>query len=143
MSILKQVAALPVRVNAHNKIEILLITSRDTGRWVIPKGGQPNGLTKAQAAEAEAFEEAGVKGDICSSKLGTFEYRKDGQIDASVSVYRLDVTTVLKKWPEKGERRRKWFSAKQAAELVDERDLSRLIAGLTTIKAGKKSTKMR
>ena len=113
------------------------MTSRDTGRWIIPKGNVRPGLTPSRAAEKEAFEEAGVKGVIASAiPLGFYSYLKrleSGETcPATVEVYILRVKQQLKKWPEKGERKLAWLSAKKAERMVQEPGvvplLSRLIA---------------
>jgi 8-oxo-dGTP pyrophosphatase MutT (NUDIX family) len=101
------------------------MTSRETGRWIIPKGNIKTGATAAKAAEEEAYEEAGVKGIITSSTpLGFYTYFKilaSGEArPATVEVYLLRVKQQLKKWPEKGERKLSWVSLKKAARLVQE-----------------------
>ncbi len=73
---LKQVAALPFRVGADGRIEVLLITSRDTGRWIIPKGWPMAGRKAHQAAEREAYEEAGLEGQIAANPVGRYHYQK-------------------------------------------------------------------
>lgn len=126
-----QVAALPFRTR-DDGYEVMLITSRGTGRWVIPKGW-PEGAEQLWAAAArEAIEEAGVEGDIAQSALGRFYYAKHlargRQWRCEVLVYPLEVTTVADKWPEKKKRRRRWFSVQDAAKLVNEPDLAEMIA---------------
>jgi 8-oxo-dGTP pyrophosphatase MutT (NUDIX family) len=122
--ILHQAAVIAYRV-LNGKVQVLLMTSRDTGRWIIPKGNIDGGTTPAQAAEKEAYEEAGVKGTIASSiPLGIYTYFKklgSGKTHAAaVEVYLLRVKEQLKKWPEKGERKLSWLSTKQAVELIEE-----------------------
>jgi 8-oxo-dGTP pyrophosphatase MutT (NUDIX family) len=106
-------------------IRVLLMTSRDTGRWIIPKGNIKTGTTPAKAAEREAYEEAGIRGEIFGSiPLGFYTYFKvltSGEKQpATVEVYLLMVTQQLKKWPEKHERRLSWVSLKKAVRLVQE-----------------------
>lgn len=113
------------------KIEVLLITSRDTGRWVIPKGWPVAGLTQAESAAREAWEEAGVEGKLVDQQLGQYLYDKIRPADAlpcSVAVFPLQVKTLHSHFPEKKERRRKWFSAAEAARMVVEAELSALLA---------------
>jgi len=127
----RQVAALPWRRGAEG-LEILLITSRETGRWVVPKGGRMAGKTDAEAAAQEALEEAGVIGRIVDDPLGTFRYLKILKRRAPrwcvVSVYPLEVQTALDDWKEKAERTREWVSPEVAARRVDEPELKALIA---------------
>ncbi|RZJ30776.1 MAG: NUDIX hydrolase [Brevundimonas sp.] len=126
----RQVAALPWRRGASG-IEVLLITSRETRRWVTPKGGRMPGLTDAEAAAVEAFEEAGVEGRLAPEPLGTFRYLKVLKRRAPrwcvVSVYALEVTTVHETWQEQGQRDRLWMSPEQAAASVTEADLAEII----------------
>lgn len=101
------------------------MTSRDTGRWIIPKGNINAGATPAQAAEAEAYEEAGLRGTISNSiPLGFYTYFKilasGEKRPATVEVYLLRVTQQVKRWPEKRERRLCWVSLKKAVRLVQE-----------------------
>jgi 8-oxo-dGTP pyrophosphatase MutT (NUDIX family) len=112
-------------------LEVLLITSRDTGRWVIPRGGIEKDFTAAQTAEREAYEEAGVKGTISATPLGTFTYNKrlrNGAFNpATVEVYAMYVEKELKKWPEQAERRLKWMSVQEAARSVEEQEMAALL----------------
>ena len=116
-------------------VEVLLITSRDTGRWVIPKGWPMPGLSPESAAAQEAWEEAGVQGMVNPVTLGRYGYQKclstDATVPCAVAVYGLRVRHLADKFPEARERRREWFPADEAARLVHEPDLGRLIAGLT------------
>jgi uncharacterized protein Yka (UPF0111/DUF47 family)/ADP-ribose pyrophosphatase YjhB (NUDIX family) len=112
---------------------VLLITSRETRRWLIPKGNPIRGLSAYEAAAQEAYEEAGVSGLPCPTPLGGYTYwkrRRDGSLRrADVSVYPLAVTAQAEDWPEQDERDTHWFDLPQAAAAVDEPELSRLIAG--------------
>jgi 8-oxo-dGTP pyrophosphatase MutT (NUDIX family) len=111
--------------------EVLLITSRDTGRWIIPKGWLVQGLTAAGSAAREAWEEAGIEGKPEEEALGYFAYRKgldEGRaIPCVVEVFALRVERLTDRYPERGERRRKWFRPEKAAKKVDEPDLRQLI----------------
>lgn len=122
-------------------LEVLLITSRDTGRWVIPKGWPMSGLAPEDAAAQEAWEEAGVDGQINPRCIGRFGYQKCLSVTASVpcavSVYGLKVATLAKSFPEVKERQRKWFPLKEAAGLVAEPDLSRIIEGFVPPEDGR------
>lgn len=109
----------------------MLITSRGTGRWVLPKGNRSRSLSDHAAAEREAIEEAGVVGAICPVSIGSYTYRKQLNSGASlltdVAVYPLAVTSLLDDWKEAGQRTRQWFNLSQAAELVDEDELRDLL----------------
>ena len=128
----RQVAALPWR-RGDTGIEILLVTSRETRRWVTPKGGRMAGKTDAEAAAQEALEEAGVEGVVAGVPLGTFRYLKVRKRRAPrwcvVALYGLEVTAVHRAWEEQAERERVWLSRDEAADRVDEPDLKALIAG--------------
>ena len=115
--------------------EILLITSRDTGRWIIPKGWPIRGLAPEAAAAQEAWEEAGVKGEVSSLQVGRYGYFKlfapATQLACAVVVYSLQVRALATSFPEASQRQRAWFSPLQAAERVAEADLACLILGFT------------
>jgi predicted phosphate transport protein (TIGR00153 family) len=114
----------------------MLITSRGTGRWVLPKGNLSRSLSDHAAAEREANEEAGVIGAICPVPIGNYTYRKQLASGASlltnVAVYPLAVTGVMDEWKEAGQRTRQWFNLTQAASLVDEAELRVLIQSFST-----------
>lgn len=124
-----QYAALPWR--SIDGVEILLVTSRRTRRWVIPKGWPIAGLSPHEAAAQEAFEEAGVQGSVDASAAGHFHYvkRRKGRLPrmCRVEVFALKVESEAAVWPEKSERSRRWFSATAAADAVDEPELKALI----------------
>jgi 8-oxo-dGTP pyrophosphatase MutT (NUDIX family) len=130
---LKQVAALPFRVDAEGRVEVLLITSRDTGRWILPKGWPMAGRKAHQAAEREAFEEAGLEGQIVASPLGKYRYEKRFDngcaVACKVRVYLLRVDAQHEHWPEKSQRAARWFAPAEAARLVQEDELRRLLEG--------------
>jgi 8-oxo-dGTP pyrophosphatase MutT (NUDIX family) len=110
---------------------VLLVTSRDTGRWVIPKGWPMKGKSPHEAAAREAMEEAGVKGRIAEAAIGAYQYAKrlsnGAALDCIVHVYPLAVERQLTRWPEKAERIGHWFSLKDAARAVHEPTLAALI----------------
>lgn len=126
----RQVAALPWRLTEDGR-QILMITSRETRRWVIPKGGRMVGKTDPEAAAQEAMEEAGVRGEMDQTSIGVFRYAKglkDGGVrQCVVSVYPLQVLVQLGAWPEAHQRERRWMSMSEAADLVHEPDLAALI----------------
>ena len=110
----------------------MLITSRDTRRWIIPKGNLIRGLDPHQAAAHEAFEEAGISGIPCPSALGIYRYgkrRKNGSVQPTeVEVFPLAVVTQFADWPEQDQRETRWLTLGEAAKAVDEPDLKSLIA---------------
>lgn len=112
-------------------VSILLITSRETRRWVIPKGNPVKGLLPHASAAREAEEEAGVRGAACPTPLGSYRYRKRRKNGASlmldVDVFPLAVNTELPDWKEQAERERRWFKLAEAADAVEEPDLRDLI----------------
>jgi 8-oxo-dGTP pyrophosphatase MutT (NUDIX family) len=125
-----QFAALCYRTRA-DKVQILLVTSRGTKRWIVPKGWPMEGKTPAASAVQEAWEEAGVTGRADGNCLGVYSYEKaigegDG-LPCLAMLYPVAVKTLAKKFPEVGQRRRRWVSRKKAAQLVAEPELSRLI----------------
>ena len=130
---IRQIAALPYRIEskAKGEVSILLVTSRDTGRWVLPKGNLMFGIAPHRAAAREAEEEAGVRGRIATKPLGRFPYRKWRSAKrfklAKVVVFALKVTKELESWKEQGQRERRWFPRDEAAKLVDEPKLRALI----------------
>ncbi|MDP3959950.1 MAG: NUDIX hydrolase [Pseudorhodobacter sp.] len=139
------------------RLEVLLITSRETGRWVIPKGWPISGLAPEASAAQEAYEEAGVEGSPTATCIGLYAYDKaldrlsdePSSLPCVVAVYPLQVKTLRDRFPERGQRRRKWFSPKKAARKVAEAELQGLLAGLEALlpetggKAGKAGTKLR
>jgi 8-oxo-dGTP pyrophosphatase MutT (NUDIX family) len=129
----RQFAALPLRVSDAGDVEIMLITSRETRRWVIPKGWPMKGRTPGQAAMVEAYEEAGLEGEIVrAAKLGSYSYLKvqpDGENrEVKVHVFPMLVRRQLETWPEFAERETRWFAVVDAASLVTEPRLAKLIA---------------
>jgi 8-oxo-dGTP pyrophosphatase MutT (NUDIX family) len=130
-----QSAALPYRKAADGKVEILLITSRETRRWILPKGWIENNSKPYETAEMEAFEEAGVRGRIKKKPIGSYVYQKrlnNGEhVFCQVSVFALKVTAELDDWPEKNERERRWVTPSQGAMQVSEGGLVKLFFKLS------------
>ncbi len=128
-----QVAALPVRVGPDG-CEVMLVTSRETRRWIVPKGWPMKGRKDHAAAAQEAFEEAGIRGRVRKHPIGAYTYRKvldRGIVPRAelcrVMVYRLDVEEECADWREAAQRERRWFSASEAAERVAEPRLASMI----------------
>lgn len=130
----RQYATLPWRPGPDGSPEILLITSRETRRWVIPKGWPIRRLKPAQAAAREAFEEAGVEGVVGTTPLGSYRYDKQLLAGKSqpviVDIFVLQVLTEHAEWPEMAEREKRWMTKTEAATLVEEPELRALICGL-------------
>src|SRR5262245_42226940 len=114
-----QYAALPYRHRGNSKTEVMLVTSRGTGRWIIPKGWPMKRKPPHAAAAREALEEAGVVGEIGKKPIGSFSHEKvkAGQmVVCEVKVFPLEVTHQRKTWPEKGKREVQWLSPAKAAK---------------------------
>ena len=113
------------------KPEFLLITSRGSGRWIIPKGWPVNGKTPAESALKEAWEEAGVIGELSGRCLGIFSYRKtlDSGPDVlcAAMVFPIKVIRLKKKFPESLQRKRRWFNRKKAARILENPELASMI----------------
>lgn len=125
-----QFAAICYRVR-KDETQILLVTSRGTGRWILPKGWPMDGLTPAAAAAQEAWEEAGVIGklkNVCIGIYSSIKVLDDGEeAPCVVAVFPIRVKSLSDDFPEAGQRKRKWFSAKKAASLVLEPELKHLL----------------
>lgn len=129
-----QVAALCYRQNGDTT-QVLMITSRGTGRWIIPKGWPMDGKTCAEAALQEAWEEAGVeKADVDETPIGSYDYykrRDNGTMEpVSALTYAAKVKKLSNTYPESDQRKRQWMSAQDAASVVDEPALRALLKGL-------------
>jgi 8-oxo-dGTP pyrophosphatase MutT (NUDIX family) len=129
----KQVAALCWRLShkAGPVLEVLLITSLNSKRWILPKGWPEPELTAAESAAREAFEEAGVTGKISAQPVGTYHYLKEkkdgGGVPCRVEVFALAVTKQAHDWPEKGARDVAWLPLDQAAARVGEPGLRQVL----------------
>ncbi len=124
-----QFAALCYRIK-KGKVQILLITSRRTKRWIVPKGWPMEGKTPFESAAQEAWEEAGVTGKAKPECLGVYTYakvREDNDLSCLAMLYAVKVTALAKRYPESNERKRRWMSRKEAARRVAEPELARMI----------------
>ncbi len=114
------------------RTEVLLISSRGTGRWVIPKGWPMQGRAAAEVAEREAFEEAGMRGTVATDAIGRFTYGKvlSGGLSVRciVQVHAMNVECCEKKFPERKQRTLAWFTPEEAARCVAEPGLKRLLS---------------
>jgi len=109
--------------------QVCLVTSRSGGRWVIPKGKIESYQTPLEAARQEAWEEAGIVGDLLATSVGRFQYSKL-QKDYEVTVFLMAVKLEAETWPEKAIRRREWVTSEEAARRVIEPDLQTLLLSL-------------
>ena len=125
-----QFAALCFRVR-QGKCSVLLVTSRGTGRWIIPKGWPEYDMTPASCAAKEAWEEAGVKGRTFERCIGIYSYSKwvknGPNLPCVVMVFPTAVKSTEAEYPEHKSRKRKWFSKKKAAKKVSDPELARII----------------
>ena len=114
---------------------IMLVTSRETGRWVLPKGWAKKRLSGSELAALEAFEEAGISGQVGVTSIGVYRYAKrmpgGDAILCDVDVFPMEVTELLDDWPERGQRERRWFTPAEAASLVEEAGLTQLLLTMT------------
>lgn len=132
----RQVGAIAYRESDAGGLRILLITSRETGRWVIPKGWPMKSKRPHQAAAQEAFEEAGVHGRIRKKASGSYRYPKvlgNGDIvPCRVRLFPLQVREEMEVWPEATQRNRRWFTPEDAANAVNEPDLAQALRDFAT-----------
>ncbi|OHV80062.1 DNA mismatch repair protein MutT [Ensifer sp. LCM 4579] len=134
--VITQYAAVCVRPNpeAENDIQVLLITSRGSRRWVIPKGCRIPRKKPHEVARQEAWEEAGVRGQVKKKPVGHYTYvkklRGPGAAPALVQVHLLNVSELEQDYPEMGQRELQWFSPEEAACAVDEPELKTLLRGI-------------
>lgn len=130
-----QYAALPYRLG--QSAEFLLITSRETRRWIIPKGWPMKSLSPAQCAAQEALEEAGVEGQASAAPIGSYTYLKklsDGRtVPVEVEVFSLNILRQLDDWREKDQRQTRWFTPQEAIEAVQESGLKNLMRSFAAL----------
>lgn len=133
----RQCAALPFK-EENGEIMVMLITSRETGRWILPKGWVEKHLTEAELAAKEAYEEAGIIGCVSPTPISRYHYTKRMQLesrDCTVNIYPLRVTDLLEDWKEAHQRRRAWFTLAQAAMQVDDGELVTVLLSLAAPQA--------
>lgn len=135
MEPLKQCAALPY-VEIDGRLHVLLVTTRGRGRWTIPKGWPKRSKDDPDLAAKEAFEEAGVAGEIGREPIGSYLYTKRlhwfSWVRCEVAVYPLRVDRQFIKWPEMASRKLLWVEPDRAAKLVRDRQLAALLSTLET-----------
>ncbi|MFC0407807.1 NUDIX hydrolase [Roseomonas elaeocarpi] len=129
----RQYAALPY-AEVDGEMRVMLVTSRETHRWVLPKGWAEKDLAPHELAAKEAFEEAGLLGAVSDRSIGSYHYNKrlrsGREIPCDVAVFPLRVERQVKNWPERRERETRWFTPAQAALEVEEAELVTLLLGL-------------
>ena len=134
---LTQYAAICYRYTDKGNLRLLLVTSRDTGRWVIPKGWPMEGKTLSAAAATEAWEEAGVEGQVQDAELGRYRYDKEQDrgysVPVEVRVFLMDADRERGDFPESRQRRRRWFAPQEAARLVAEPGLREILLALPKV----------
>lgn len=131
---IRQVAAIPFRLRDDGELEVMLITSRTTERFIVPKGWPMKGKSGRKAASTEARQEAGVSGKILKQPAGHFRYWKRLErnfVPIDVTVYLLEVESEDTDWKEAENRRRAWLRPASAATLIDEPELASLVRSLT------------
>ncbi|MBN1621805.1 MAG: NUDIX hydrolase, partial [Endomicrobiales bacterium] len=114
-----QAGVIPFTIK-NNRLRLLIITNSRRNKWLFPKGLVENNMTKEESAIMEAFEEAGVVGEIVSRKIGSYEILKYGSI-CKVDMYPLLVEKVLLNWPEDKIRKRKWISPDEIGEYINDK----------------------
>jgi 8-oxo-dGTP pyrophosphatase MutT (NUDIX family) len=129
----EQAAAICCRVSEKGHIEVLLLSSRDTGRWVIPKGFIEKKETSFKAAQREALEEAGVVGKVRKRPIGRYIYRKDGGRELTVVVHLLRFDRAKDEFREKSQRNSVWLAPIDAARLVDEPKLKDMLSSIDMV----------
>ena len=129
-TVFHQIGALCFRLT-DNRLKILLITSRRSKRWIIPKGWKIDKMSSRKSVALEAWEESGVQGKVLERPAGTYYYRKrsngDHFLTCAVKVYALRVEATKKKFPERGQRKLKWVDSVKAVDIVSEPELKALI----------------
>ncbi len=125
-----QYAALPFRVEDGHPV-VLLITSRETRRWILPKGQPEKGLSPWQVAGQEAYEEAGLIGSVSTKAVASYasiKRMRDGEeVPCTVRVFLMAVERELDDWPERDQRERRWMPPGEAALRVSEPDLAQIL----------------
>ncbi|QDC00669.1 NUDIX hydrolase [Mesorhizobium sp. 8] len=130
---IRQVAAIPFRFGSGGELEVLLVTSRETRRFIVPKGWPMKGKSGRKVAGIEAEQEAGVVGKVLKQPAGSYSYWKRLErqfVRVDVTVYLLAVSEELTAWREKKSRRRAWLTTADAAMLIDEPELATLLKEL-------------
>jgi 8-oxo-dGTP pyrophosphatase MutT (NUDIX family) len=142
-----QYGALPYRFTRAGSLELLLVTTKQSKRWIIPKGRPIKGLKPAKAAAREAYEEAGVRGAVAEKSIGAFRFQKtlDGapNVLCEVRVYPLNVKQQLRFWPEALQRTPRWFDAAEALSAVNDAGLQNLMSRFIEKMAAKSAARQK
>ncbi|MBY2907740.1 NUDIX hydrolase [Rhizobium leguminosarum] len=126
-----QAGAICYRRNAEGRLEVLLVGSRRNGRWGVPKGHIESSETSSAAALREAFEEAGIIGDVDSTPVGSFAYQKDSTTTRyMVTIHLLKVSKIVTAFPERGRRKMQWFLLRDAIREAAQPGLRTLLSRL-------------
>ncbi len=129
----RQVGALPWRLGGGRRLEFLLVTSRASRHWLIPKGWPMTGQSDRASAMQEAYEEAGIRGTGSTLPLGSYRFQKalfDGtEMPCIMSVYGMSDVVELEAWPEMEQRERRWIAQLEALEMIHDWALARFLAG--------------
>ncbi len=120
-----QSGVIPYR-QQHGRLEVLLITTTSGKKWIVPKGIIEPHLNPKESAEAEALEEAGIKGEMHSESIGNFTINKWGGV-VRVQTYLMRVDEVFSDWQESHIRKRIWTSVSEAEKLVKNSELEQLL----------------
>ncbi len=140
-----QYGALPFRFTKAGSLELLLVTTRQTKRWIIPKGWPAKGMKPAKSAAREAYEEAGIRGAVGRKSIGAFFYDKrlednESTIACEVRVFPMSVKRRLKTWPEAHERDARWFQPLEALSALGDQGLRELIAAFVEKTTGQRAS---
>lgn len=127
----RQSGVIPYRIR-NGELQVLLITSRKSGKWIIPKGVVEPYMTPQESAAQEAYEEAGIFGRVADNPMGNYQMKKWNGV-CTVMVYPMLVLKEYDDWMEKGLRKRKWMSAEQAAEKAGRKDVRKLLVKFAEI----------
>lgn len=139
----RQCAAIPYRI-CNGDMQVMLLTSRGTGRWIVPKGWRKKKHSPAEMAALEAFEEGGVVGDVTPKPIGMYQYNKvlnSGAIKPLVvDVFGLCVRFECMDWPERHQRKRIWVAPEEAALMVAEPELADLLRRFVKVERKARAT---
>jgi 8-oxo-dGTP pyrophosphatase MutT (NUDIX family) len=131
-----QYGALPYRETKAAGLEILLVTTRQKKRWIIPKGWPIKGMSRCESAAREAYEEAGVRGIVGRKPIGMYAYSKqldDVMVPCEVHVYALRVRRREKAWPESHQREVRWYQPNDAIAAIEESELKSLVTAAVEV----------
>ena len=140
-----QYGVLPYQFTETDLLEVLLVTTRRTRRWVVPKGWPIKGLKPPQSAAREAYEEAGIRGTVGAKAIGIFSYNKvldisGGIVPCEVRVFAMIVKRQLDTWPEAHEREARWFEPAKALSAIKDKGLRELIESFVRRMIARKSS---